>query len=31
MYEVDLESQVLKYLPFVERIASRISLKNTNY
>ena len=31
MYEVDLESQVLKYLPLVERIASRISVKNTNY
>jgi len=31
MYEVDLESQVLKYLPLVERIASRVSVKNTDY
>ena len=31
MYEVDREQEILKYLPLVERVANRISIKNTEY
>ncbi|KRL05498.1 sigma-70 family RNA polymerase sigma factor [Liquorilactobacillus oeni] len=31
MYELNLEDSVLKYLPLVERVANRISIKNTEY
>lgn len=31
MYEVDIEAKILEYLPLVERVASRISVKNTEY
>ncbi|MCC7666606.1 sigma-70 family RNA polymerase sigma factor [Liquorilactobacillus satsumensis] len=31
MYELNLEDEVLKYLPLVERVANRISIKNTEY
>lgn len=31
MYEVDREQEILKYLPLVERVAGRISIKNTEY
>ena len=31
MYEVDREQEILKYLPLVERVVNRISIKNTEY
>ena len=31
MYEVDREQEIMKYLPLVERVANRISIKNTEY
>ncbi|GAJ26329.1 RNA polymerase sigma factor [Liquorilactobacillus sucicola DSM 21376 = JCM 15457] len=31
MYETSIEDEVLKYLPLVERVANRISVKSTEY
>ncbi|WP_057743157.1 sigma-70 family RNA polymerase sigma factor [Liquorilactobacillus capillatus] len=31
MYEASIEDEVLKYLPLVERVANRISVKSTEY
>lgn len=31
MYEVDLEEEIIKYLPLVERVVNRISIKTTEY
>jgi RNA polymerase sigma factor for flagellar operon FliA len=31
MYKIKLEDKVLKYLPLVERVANRITIKNTEY
>ncbi|KRM96854.1 DNA-directed RNA polymerase sigma subunit D [Liquorilactobacillus aquaticus DSM 21051] len=31
MYETSIEDEVLKYLPLVERVANRISIKSTEY
>ncbi len=31
MYEVDYEQEIVKYLPFVKRVVSRIDIKSTEY
>ena len=31
MYEVDYEKEVVKYLPFVKRVVSRIDIKSAEY
>lgn len=31
MYEVDYEHEIVKYLPFVKRVVSRIEIKSTDY
>lgn len=31
MYEVDYEQEIVKYLPFVKRVVSRIDIKTTEY
>ncbi len=31
MYEVDREAEIIKYLPLVERVVQRMSIKTTDY
>lgn len=31
MYEIDYEQEIVKYLPFVERVVNRIDIKNREY
>ena len=31
MYEVDREAEIIKYLPLVERVVQRLSIKTADY